>query len=112
MDDLISRQEAIAALGERPMSWTDSEYELGSRNQFDTDRLAIETVPSVDAAPVRRGRLKITDAYPHNVYCSECYVTFAQTHWEVWEDGTLPRNFCPNCGADMREMGDSNEERH
>ena len=51
----------------------------------------------------KRGRWNITDAYPHNVYCSECYTRFAQTHWAVWEDGSLPRNFCPHCGADMRE---------
>ena len=50
----------------------------------------------------KHGEWQITDAYPHNVYCSECHERFAQTHWTVWEDGSLPRNFCPNCGADMR----------
>lgn len=49
----------------------------------------------------RRGRWEITDAWPHNVYCSECNKRFAQTHWSVWEDGSLPRKFCPNCGAVM-----------
>lgn len=49
----------------------------------------------------RTGHWHITDAYPHNVYCSECHKRFAQTHWAVWEDGSLPRNFCPNCGAKM-----------
>ena len=47
MNDLISRAAAINALGERPMVWTNSEYELGQRNQYDSDRLAIETVPPV-----------------------------------------------------------------
>lgn len=49
------------------------------------------------------GKWQITDAYPHNVYCSECHKKFAQTHWAVWEDGSLPRNYCPNCGAQMEE---------
>lgn len=49
----------------------------------------------------RTGHWHITDAYPHNVYCSECHKRFAQTPWAVWEDGSLPRNFCPNCGAKM-----------
>lgn len=46
MDDLISRQAALDAMGERPLTWTGGDYELGCRNQYDTDRLAIETVPS------------------------------------------------------------------
>lgn len=47
MNDLISRQAAIDALGERPEVWIDDdEYSLGQRNQYDIDRLAIETVPS------------------------------------------------------------------
>ena len=54
------------------------------------------------SAQPKTGKWQITDAYPHNVYCSECHKRFAQTHWSVWEDGSLPRNFCPSCGADMR----------
>ena len=46
MSDLISRQAAIDALGERPMVWVESDYELGARNQYDADVLALETVPS------------------------------------------------------------------
>ena len=46
VNDCISRQAAIDALGERPMVWAGSDYELGARNQYDADVLAIETVPS------------------------------------------------------------------
>lgn len=61
---------------------------------------------SADVVERKKGKWQITDAYPHNVYCSECHKKFAQTHWAVWEDGSLPRNFCPNCGADMKESED------
>ena len=63
MDDLISRQAAIDALGERPMVWTDDDhYALGERNQYDMDKLAIETVPS--AQPERKkGKWKIGRAH-------------------------------------------------
>ena len=37
MSDLISRQAAIDALGERPMVWVGSDYGLGVRNQYDAD---------------------------------------------------------------------------
>jgi len=51
MNDLISRQAAIDALGERPVVWSDNDdYTLGERNQYDMDRLAIETVPSAQLA--------------------------------------------------------------
>lgn len=51
------------------------------------------------------GTWQISNAWPlpHTVYCSVCHAKFAQTHWRIWKDGSLPRNFCPNCGADMRE---------
>lgn len=50
-----------------------------------------------------KGEWQITECYPHNVHCSQCHKRFAQTHWAVWEDGSLPRNYCPNCGARMRD---------
>ncbi len=66
----------------------------------------IEDAKPADVAPVRHGCWQITDAYPHNVYCSECHTKYAQTHWEVWEDGSLPRRYCPCCGAKMDEEVD------
>ena len=57
----------------------------------------------------KKGKWEITDAYPHNVHCSICHKKFAQTHWVVWEDGSLPRNYCPNCGADMRGEEDETD---
>lgn len=61
----------------------------------------IELTPTIDAVPVRHGHWQITDAYPHNVHCSVCHKRFAQTQWAVWGDGSLPRNYCPHCGARM-----------
>lgn len=57
----------------------------------------IDAMPTVEER--KTGEWQITDAYPHNVYCSVCHKRFAQTHWKVWEDGSLPRKFCPNCGS-------------
>ena len=68
MDDLISRQAAIDALGERPMVWMDSDYEIAQRNQYDMDKLAIEAVPS---------------AQPEIIRCKDC------KHWDR-TDGMFP----------------------
>lgn len=49
-----------------------------------------------------KGEWLRTDAYPHKIYCSVCYKTFADSQWKIWKDGGLPRAFCPNCGAEMK----------
>lgn len=78
---------------------------VGAR-RINADEIAeqIKKIPPADVVERKKGKWQITDAYPHNVYCSECHKKFAQTHWAVWGDGSLPRNFCPNCGADLREL--------
>ena len=90
MNDLISREAAMKAiLGEYEDAHYPSWY--GAK---------IMKLPS--AQPERKtGVWEISDAYPHNVYCSVCHKRFAQTHWAVWQDGSLPRKYCPNCGAKM-----------
>lgn len=90
-DELISRKGAIFALGERPISWTDSDYELGLQNQYDIDRARLEHVPA--AQPERTGNwLEI----PHTFMwqCSLC----------SWiNDISSGFNYCPDCGAKMKE---------
>ena len=99
MSDLISRQAAIDAIGERPMVWVGSDYELGARNQYDADVLALETVPS--AQPERKKGKWIRHDEIKNVYggicieCSECGEKYVVQH-------ILDEKYCRNCGADMR----------
>ena len=63
----------------------------------------IRSLPDADVVKRKNGKWMQTDAFPHHVYCSVCYKTYIpNSEWSIWEDGDLPRNFCPNCGADMR----------
>ena len=79
--DLISRAAALDALGERPVVWSDNDdYTLGARNQYDMDRLAIETVPS--AQPPKE--------IPKRVIGSG---------WKGYRD---TRYKCPNCEKPVR----------
>ena len=80
-DELISRAAALDALGERPLLWTnDNYYVLGERNQYDSDRLAIETVPS--AQPPKE--------IPKRVL------------WTGWKGCRDTRYKCPNCEKPVR----------
>lgn len=95
----IDRQAAIDALGERPLVWTsDNDYALGERNQYDIDRIAIETVPSADVQPVqhgkwikaqRKGIISYADGYAE---CNKCH----EVSYLGWND-----KYCRNCGARM-----------
>lgn len=61
---------------------------------------AISQTPATDVAEVRHGRWMTTDAYPHHLYCSVCYKTYAKNAKWV-NELDLPTNYCPNCGARM-----------
>ena len=56
--------------------------------------------PAADVAEVRHGIWMTTDAYPHHLYCSVCYKTYAKNAKWV-NELDLPTNYCPNCGARM-----------
>lgn len=95
----ISRQVAIESLGERPMSWTDSDYEIAQRNQYDCDKLAIETVPAADVRENVRGEWIVFDKNYTLATCSQCKKI---TMFETWGNKVKFYDFCPNCGSDMR----------
>lgn len=60
---------------------------------------------AADVAEVRHGRWMTTDAYPHHLYCSVCYKTYAKNAKWV-NELDLPTNYCPNCGARMGKEAD------
>lgn len=99
MDDLISRQAAIDALGERPYVWTETEYELGQANQWDSDVAAIKALPSAQPERKKGKWIEATAdgivTFDKNAYaqCSVC----EKKEFLGWR-----KNFCPHCGSDMR----------
>lgn len=93
MDDYISREAAIS------MPWANGQYDHEHANEhficgLETYREWLEYVPVADVRPVVRG--KWIDGK-----CDQCgehapYWCMASTYHTT--------NFCPNCGADMREV--------
>lgn len=87
MTDFVSREEVLQILsGNTP--W--ESYKK------------VKDLPAVDIRPIKHGKWNRTDAYPHRIYCSACHKTYLQNdEWlEKWD---FPMDYCPNCGADMRE---------
>ena len=63
---------------------------------------ALESIPAADVRPVVRGRIEEDE----NTYlwCSECGCNITLAAYEMPNGNLILRpNFCPNCGADMRE---------
>ena len=61
MDDMISRQKAIDALGEKPLAWEQGEYEEGLQTQWESDVEAIKALPSAQPYTIHSdGRLWVT----------------------------------------------------
>ena len=95
MDDLISRQAAIDAVTKA----LDRETLL---NSF-VRKVAVDAVKALPSAE-RRGRWTNERTMEHDgdTYCDQCGWT--------WDNLTFDRTkvkrspFCPNCGADMREV--------
>ena len=88
MDDLISRAYVLA------------EYDRQHQGPPGGARKIMEDAPAVDAAPVVHSRWKQTDAYPHWLYCMNCYKKIVP-NVEWIELYNIPTNYCPNCGAKM-----------
>ena len=97
MQDLISRQAAIEALGEKPLAWTEGEYDLGLQNQWQSDVDALNGLPSVQP---ERKKGKWIGKYPVTSACSECNYLIHDSKVKVFA-------YCPNCGAYM--MGEQYE---
>ena len=107
MDDLISRQAAIDALAKNMPSLTTPD----GCGQFDhdiyvTDEAYVDCMQIIhdmpSAQPERKKGKWHRRFYPQieMMVCSECQEEFSYDA----ETGIRDYNYCPNCGADMKEV--------
>ena len=61
--------------------------------------------PPADVVERKKGKWKETEAFPHWLYCDQCYKRIVPNS-EWIKEYNIPTNFCPNCGADMRKETD------
>lgn len=65
----------------------------------------ISKLPTIDAAPVRRGEWEMVDEHcnhAHEFRCTQCERSVFYDHYTRRCD----YDFCPNCGADMRGVAE------
>lgn len=62
----------------------------------------VDKAPTIEAEPVRHGKLLRTEAYPHRLYCSECFKTLIPNEEICFEKNEFPK-YCMYCGAKMDE---------
>ena len=99
MKEYIEREAVLERLAKVDM---DTYYGFTAAVQFGVNHAiqCIKEAPAADVVEVRHGRWLTTDAYPHHLYCSVCYKTYAKNAKWV-NELDLPTNYCPNCGARM-----------
>ena len=107
MVDYISRQAAIDALGEKPLAWTEGEYELGLQNQWQSDVDALNGLPS--AQPEQRYTEEELSVFAHGISLSLLSKRSAQ-HWRYDKDTATEIKFLERLyekvGADIRSEKD------
>lgn len=92
-DALAVKHASIA----KTFAKSDAQKSLMGRVMYNT-----ECAPTVNAVPVVHSQWKCTDAYPHWLYCLNCYKKFVPNVEWVKLYG-IPTNYCPSCGAIMDE---------
>ncbi len=96
MDDLISRQAALDALGDMPMSWADTDAEIQAQEDWKQHREALLKLPTAEKKGKWIWKIGM-------VMCDQCLRAIRRIDC----DGLL--NYCPNCGAKM-EASDGNSD--
>ena len=84
MSDLISRQAAIDALGEKPLVWTEGEYELGLQNQWQSDVDALNGLPSAQPDIIRCKDCKFYTAMNRKTKSGICSLIMHQNFGDDW----------------------------
>jgi len=108
MSDLISRQAAIEVC-----DWWQHEYDESASRIDDIIHCIAEDIEKLPSADVRenvRGEWRFSPDHAEGV-CSVCqFKIYGRPYQNTYL--IVPYNYCPNCGADMRERRIDGEEIH
>lgn len=98
MTEYIEREAALRACGDEPLNWNDTDAELQEVADWKSYRNAIIAIPAADVQPVVRGEWRLYSPFTDTYECNNC-------GYQVIDE-SFCTNFCPDCGADMRDIDD------
>lgn len=84
---------------------SDSDFNVGIQNGLLLARDFVQEAPTIEAEPVKHGKLMRTEAYPHKLYCGECYNTLIPNDEAVEQNWMLKPKYCMYCGAKLDMEG-------
>lgn len=82
----------------------ESDYSDGVAWGFLLARDDVREAPTIEAEPIRHAKLMRTEAYPHKLYCGECFNTLIPNDEAVEQNWTLKLRYCMYCGAKLDEV--------
>lgn len=99
MAEYIEKQAAIEAMKHLPHEYQTKEQRARTGG-IAACQMVVSSLPPADVRPVVRGRwiVHMSEMFPADstIECDQC-------HEE--QSAFISDSFCPNCGADMREVG-------
>ena len=97
MKEYIEKQQAIDALCKSECGWNNAECRHKDDTNFCVTCDNVKELKSLPSAQPERPKGEwIHQAKFSRIECDQC--------GKVFRNSFAPKNFCPNCGADMREV--------
>lgn len=93
IDKLEAERRIVYAFNNYSGDGYNADYVNGYENGLIDAQNFVRNVPAADVRPVVRGKWEL--------FCGGLDWQCSNCNWSTRAD--IPRNFCPNCGADMRE---------
>lgn len=101
--EYISREAAIETAVDYRIDVIENEYDRGYQIAVQDIAKGLNAIPAADVRPVVRGKWEAGGMFDDIGRCSCCHYMFPL------DTAMTEFHFCPNCGADMREL---NERLH
>ena len=105
MSDLIDRQTAIEAIAKMmPQSFTPDGSHPADKEIFIAQEAFADCIKTIEILPSAQPERIKGHWIEHDDGLVACECSVCHEKYNLYEEDVFERNYCPNCGADMREV--------